>query len=51
MWNKISVYKCLKVSRYKPEEHPFRISALEICLGRVSDGGGVGEGGQGAAPM
>ena len=31
MWNKVSRRKCLKLSCYKPEEHPFRISALEIC--------------------
>ena len=30
---KQSIYKSLKVSCYKPEEHPFRVSALEICLG------------------
>ena len=33
MWNKVSMYNCLKVSCYKHEEHPLRISALEICLG------------------
>ena len=33
MWNKVSMHKCLRVSCYKPGEHPFRISALEICLG------------------
>ena len=33
MRNKVSIYNCLKVSCYKLEEHPFRISVLEICLG------------------
>ena len=33
MWNKVSIYKCLKVSCCKPGEHPFRILVLEMCLG------------------
>ena len=31
MWSKVSIYKCIKVSCYKPEEHPFTISLQEIC--------------------